>query len=160
VDWVRHGNLGQRRKWALNQRVRRKIVKLAKRKYAGFNGTHLWEELAEQEAIDVSRETVRRVLCGAGLASPQNRRAKEDRARRQRRPRFGEMALVDASRHDWLAGRGPAMALVGLQNDPTGRILAARSNFGIREHLRLCAAHAGDGRPIRDSVKLVPRPAR
>ena len=100
-------------------------MQLAKSKYAGFNGTHLWEKVAEQEAIDVSRETVRRVLCGAGLASPQKRRAKKYRARCQLRPRFREMALADATRHDWLEGGDPAMTLVGLQNDATGQDLGS-----------------------------------
>jgi len=126
VDWVGHGNVGRKRKWALKQSVRRKIEKLARTKYAGFNDTHLCEKLADQEKIEVSRETVRRVLRAARIASPQKRRAKKYRARRERRPRMGEMVLADASRHDWLEGRGPAMTLLGFQDDATGRILAAR----------------------------------
>ena len=126
VEWVRHGNIGRRRAWALKQRVRRKIVNLARTKYAGFNDTHLCEKLAEEEGVIVSRETVRRVLRGAGIASPQKRRAKKYRTRRERRSRMGEMVLADASRHDWLEGRGPAMTLQGFQDDATGRILAAR----------------------------------
>ena len=126
VDWVRHGNVGQKRPWALKQSVRRKIVNLAKTKYAGFNDTHLCEKLAENEAVMVSRETVRRVLRGAAIASPQKRRAKKYRSRRQRRPRMGEMVLADASRHDWLEGRGPAMTLMGFQDDATGQMLAAQ----------------------------------
>src|SRR5450432_1492162 len=35
------------------------------------------------------------------------------------------MALTDASRHDWLEGRGPTLTLVGFQDDATGQILAA-----------------------------------
>ena len=34
----------------------------------------------------------------------------------------GEMAQADASVHDWLEGRGPRMALVGMIDDATGRI--------------------------------------
>jgi len=89
VEWVRHGNIGRRRAWALKQRVRRKIVNLARTKYAGFNDTHLCEKLAEEEGVIVSRETVRRVLRGAGIASPQKRRAKKYRTRRERRSRMG-----------------------------------------------------------------------
>src|SRR5664279_2034379 len=126
VEWVRHGNVGQKRPWGLKQRVRKKIVNLAKTKYAGFNDTHLCEKLAEQEGVSVSRETVRRVLRGAGRASPQKCRGKKYRARRERRPRMGEMVLADGSRHDWLEGRGPAMTLLGFQDDATGRMLAAR----------------------------------
>ncbi len=35
------------------------------------------------------------------------------------------MALTDASRHDWLQGRGPELTLVGFQDDATHQILAA-----------------------------------
>jgi hypothetical protein len=35
------------------------------------------------------------------------------------------MALTDASRHDWLEGRGPQLTLIGFQDDATGQILAA-----------------------------------
>jgi transposase len=126
VDWVRHGNVGRKRKWGLKRGVRRQIEKLARSRYAGFNDTHLSEKLVEQEGIEVSRETVRRVLRAARIASPQKRRAKKYRARRERRPRLGEMVLADASRHDWLEGRGPAMTLLGFQDDATGRMLAGR----------------------------------
>jgi hypothetical protein len=43
ADWVRHGNVGQKRKWRLKASVRGKIEKLARTKYAGFNDTHLCE---------------------------------------------------------------------------------------------------------------------
>jgi len=35
------------------------------------------------------------------------------------------MALTDASRHDWLQGRGPELTLIGFQDDATSQILAA-----------------------------------
>ena len=35
------------------------------------------------------------------------------------------MALTDASRHDWLQGRGPHLTLLGFQDDATGQILSA-----------------------------------
>jgi hypothetical protein len=36
------------------------------------------------------------------------------------------MVLTDASRHDWLAGRGPQLTLVSFQDDATSQILAAQ----------------------------------
>src|SRR5664279_5469439 len=72
--------------------------------------------------LAVSRETVRRLLRAAKLASPQKRRSRQYRSRRLPRPRFGMMALTDASRHDWLEGRGPQLTLIGFQDDATGQI--------------------------------------
>jgi hypothetical protein len=64
-------------------------------------------------------------LRAAKLASPQKRRPRKYRSRRPPRPRFGMMALTDASRHDWLEGRGPTLTLIGFQDDATSQILAA-----------------------------------
>ena len=96
--WVKHGNTGRPKPWRLAESVRERIVELAKDKYAGFNDSHFTEKLVEIEGISVSRETVRRVLRGAKLRSPQKRRPPRYRARRERKPRFGAMVLGDASR--------------------------------------------------------------
>lgn len=126
VEWVRHGNRGRAKPWRLPAAVREQIVQLAKEKYVGFNDSHLGEKLRELEGIAVSRETVRRVLRQAGVPSPQKRRAPRYRSRRERKPRLGMMALADASREDWLEGRGPVLTLIGYQDDATGQVLAAQ----------------------------------
>jgi transposase len=125
VAWVHHGNRGRPMPWALPAGLRRAILQLARGKYQGFNDSHLCEKLNAEEKLEVSRETVRRILRAAKLASPQKRRARQYRARRLRRPRFGMMVLTDASRHDWLEGRGPELTLVGFQDDATSQILSA-----------------------------------
>lgn len=126
VDWVRHGNWGRPKPWRLREQVRQQVLELARGKYAGFNDSHLTEKLREQEGIPLSRETVRRVLRGAGMRSPQKRRPPRYRSRRERKARFGMMVLADASREDWLEGRGPLLTLLGFQDDATGQVLAAR----------------------------------
>jgi len=125
VDWARHGNRGRTKPWKLPVAVREQIVQLAKEKYVDFNDSHLAEKLWEVEGMAVSRETVRRVLRKAGVRSPQKRRAPRYRSRRERKPRLGMMALADASREDWLEGRGPVLTLIGYQDDATGQVLAA-----------------------------------
>jgi len=125
VDWVRHGNRGRKHPRRLPDRLRRQVLQLAQGKYAGFNDSHFSEKLQQVEGIPVSRETVRRILRGAGIRSPQKRRPPRYRSRRERRPRFGMMVLTDASREAWLERRGPALTLVGFQDDATGQVLAA-----------------------------------
>ena len=110
---MRHGNRGPTKPWAVNEAVKKRIVDLARNKYAGFNDSHLTEKLVEVEKIAVSRETVRRILRQAQLRSPHRRRARKYRARRERKPRMGMMVLTSASREDWLEGRGPALTLIG-----------------------------------------------
>lgn len=126
LDWVRHGNRGKTRPWALHPDLPQRVLELARSKYAGFNDSHLHQKLIEQEGFHLSRESVRRILRQAKRSSPQKRRPRTYRARRLRRPRFGMMIQSDASRHDWLEGRGPRLTLIGFQDDATSRILAAR----------------------------------
>ena len=131
VAWVHHGNRGRPMPWALPAVLRRTILELARGKYLGFNDSHLCQKLHREENLSVSRESVRRILRGAKLASPQKRRPRRYRARRLRRPRFGMMVLTDASRHDWLEGRGPKLTLIGFQDDATSQILSA--HFQLEE---------------------------
>ena len=125
LDWVRHGNRGRSMPWAVSIPQKQLILNLARGKYQGFNDSHLTEKLRAEEHLPVSRETVRRILRAAKLPSPQKRRPRQYRSRRLPRPRFGMMALTDASRHDWLEGRGPQLTLIGFQDDATGQILSA-----------------------------------
>jgi transposase len=125
VGWVQHGNRGRSMPWAVALPQKQLILTLARGKYQGFNDSHLTEKLCAEENLDLSRETVRRILRAAKLASPQKRRPRQYRSRRPPRPRFGMMALTDASRHDWLEGRGPTLTLIGFQDDATRQILAA-----------------------------------
>src|ERR1035437_6499638 len=125
IAWVQHGNRGRSMPWALPLPQQQLILTLARGKYQGFNDSHLTEKLRAEENLSVSRETVRRLLRAAQLPSPKKRRPRQYRSRRLPRPRFGMMALTDASRHDWLEGRGPQLTLIGFQDDATSQILAA-----------------------------------
>src|SRR5713101_1613196 len=125
VGWVQHGNRGRSIPSAFSLAHKQLILSLARGKYRRFNDSHLCEKLQAEENFAVSRETVRRILRAAKLASPQKRRLRQYRSRRLPRPRFGMMALTDASRHDWLEGRGPQLTLIGFQDDATSQILAA-----------------------------------
>jgi len=125
VDWLVHGNAGRPKPWALSAETRQQVLQLAQTRYAGFNDSHLHQKLVEEEGFGFSRETLRRLLRKAGVASPQKRRPRLYRARRPRRSCLGLMALTDASRHDWLEQRGPRLTLIGFQDDATSRVLAA-----------------------------------
>ena len=125
IAWVQHGNRGRPMPWAFPLPQKVLILHLARTKYLGFNDSHLCQKLNADEKLPVSRETVRRILRAAKLASPQKRRPRQYRSRRLPRPRFGMMALTDASSHDWLEGRGPQLTLLGFQDDATKQILSA-----------------------------------
>ena len=106
--------------------MRRSVLRLARTTYAGFNDHHLCEKLCEVEGFSLSRETLRRLLRQAGLGSPRQRRAPAHRQRRLRSAGEGELVQLDGSAHDWLEGRGLWLTALGLQDDATGKILAAQ----------------------------------
>lgn len=121
-----HANRGRPSHRRLPDAVRPRIVHLARTTYAGFNDHHLCEKLVESEGFSLSRETLRRLLRGNGLGSPRKRRAPAHRQRRTRSARLGELVQLDGSPHDWLEGRGPQLTVLGLQDDATGKIMAAQ----------------------------------
>ena len=122
VSGLVHGNRGRPAHNAIEAGIAARVVELASRKYQGFNQQHLTEMLAESEGIKLSRPTVRRILLQAGISSPRRRRAPKHRRRRDRYPREGMLLQLDASRHDWLEGRGPYLSLVGAIDDATGKV--------------------------------------
>lgn len=73
-------------------------MELARGRYGGINDSHLAELLAEHEMITISRPALRRVLRGAGIASPRRRRRPRHRSRRDRMPQAGLLLQVDGSR--------------------------------------------------------------
>ncbi len=136
-----HANRGRPSHRRLPQALRARIVQLARGPYAGFNDHHLCEKLVECEGISLSRETLRRLLRQQGLGSPRKRRAPAHRQRRVRSAQLAELVQLDGSPHDWLEGRGPLLTALGLQDDATGKILAAQffpseTTFGY-----LCLLH-------------------
>jgi transposase len=110
----------------LAARTREKLLHLARSRYSGFNDHHLHEKLVEQEGFSLSRETLRRVLRAAGIGSPRKRRPPAHRQRRLRSARQGQLVQLDASPHHWLQGRGPLLTALGMQDDASGKILAAQ----------------------------------
>src|SRR5664279_5890076 len=66
------------------------------------------------------------VVCFSAGESPRKRRAPGYRQRRLRSAREGELVQLDGSPHVWLEGRGPRLTALGVQDDATGKILAAQ----------------------------------
>jgi transposase len=124
-----HANRGRPSHRRLPLRIRQTILRLARTRYAGFNDHHLCEKLSEQEGFSLSRETLRRLLRAAGIGSPRQRRPPAHRQRRLRSAREGELVQLDGSSHAWLEGRGPQLTALGLQDDASGKILAAEFFF-------------------------------
>jgi transposase len=117
-----HRNRGRRPSNATSEATMAEVVALARIRYQGANHTHLTELLAEREGISLNRSVVRRILVGAGLASPRRRRPPRHRVRRQRMPQEGMLVQIDASHHPWLEERGPRFALLLAVDDATSTV--------------------------------------
>jgi transposase len=124
IHGLLHGNRGRRAANRLADAEREQIVELINGKFAGLNDSHLTEKLRELEALDVCRETVRRLRQAAGVAPVRRRRAPKHRRRRLREARRGALVLVDASEHHWFGDQAPRWNLLGALDDATGEILA------------------------------------
>ena len=64
-----HGNRGRKPRNSVPEDVAATTVILASEKYSGFNHSHLTEVLAEREGIQLSRQTISRLLHRHGLTS-------------------------------------------------------------------------------------------
>lgn len=151
AEALAHGNRG-RTPWNVrSSQERERAVCLARSKYAGCNQQHMSELLDEQEELKISRSALRRILLEAGIPAPRKRRPPKHRSRRERYPQEGMLLQIDGSLHDWLAGRGPALTLIGAIDDATGKVPYAL----FREHedaqgyfLLLSHITLAEGRPL------------
>ena len=62
-----HGNLGRVSSHRIEERIRKQIVELSRRRYAEFNDSHFTEQLEQREGVVISRETVRRYAGKPGF---------------------------------------------------------------------------------------------
>jgi transposase len=91
--------------------------------YRDFGPTLAHEKLTEKHKLQISRESVRRIMIAEGVWKP--RRAKKPSAHqmRERRACFGELVQIDGSEHAWFEGRGPKCTLLVYIDDATGQLL-------------------------------------
>jgi transposase len=116
-----HRARGRPSRRRLPEAVRQQALALVAEHYADFGPTLAAEKLLERHHLGLSRESLRRLMIGAGLWQPRARQVKHRRWR-QRRACVGELVQVDTSIHDWFEGRGPQVVLISLIDDATGRV--------------------------------------
>ena len=107
-------------------RVVRKIVRLYRARYQGFNVRHFHAVLRRDHDIELSYTFVRLALQEAGLVKKHRPRGRH-RLRREPRRCFGEMIHLDGSPHPWLAlcpDQRPT--LITVVDDATRRLLYAQ----------------------------------
>lgn len=99
-----------------------KICRLKEEKYADFSVQHFYEQITEKHDIKISYTWTLLALQEAGLVEKNAARGKY-RRRRDRRPMTGMLLHLDASTHEWIAGKPYDLNVV--LDDADGRILYA-----------------------------------
>jgi len=108
----------------LPESLRRRALKLVEAKYRDFGPTLACEYLAQADALEVSKETLRQWMMAAGLRRGKRRQVEEVHVWRPRRSCRGELVQWDTSVHDWLEGRGRRLYLVAMIDDATSQAYA------------------------------------
>jgi len=116
-----HGNTARPPANKTPDQLKQQVLDLATTTYAHVNFSHLADLLAEEHAIFLSDETLRRWLRPLGHGRPP-RRGKH-RRRRPRRSREGELLFLDGSPHPWFGPRHPSCCLLLASDDATGKPL-------------------------------------
>lgn len=110
----------------LTQELKAKALLLLQTTYADCGPTFAAEKLCEKHGIQLSVETIRKLMIQHHLWSAHRDEPPSVHVRRARRASEGEMAQMDASPHDWFEGRGPRCALHVAIDDATSKIMAMR----------------------------------
>ena len=118
--------------------------------YRDFGPTLAADYLSRDRKIELSRETLRQLMIGAGLWTAKPRKVSEVHVWRPRRSCRGELVQWDTSIHAWLEERGPEkMYLIALIDDATSTLFARFVPADSTEqHMRVLWAYLErNGRP-------------
>lgn len=88
-----HGKMGKPSNHPMKEGVKAKVLKLSQKVYGEFNDQLFTEKLAEEEGIEVRRETVRKIRRAAGMGPKRKRMCQKHRKRRERKAQEGWMVL-------------------------------------------------------------------
>ncbi|MGD1101217.1 MAG: ISNCY family transposase [Terriglobia bacterium] len=162
---IAHRLRGRESNRRLPESLRAKALKLVKAKYRDFGPTLACEYLAKDDAVEVSKETLRQWLIAAGLRRGKRPQVEAVHVWRQRRSCWGELVQWDTSEHDGLEGRGPRLYLVAMIDDATSRAYARLvGHDSTEENLRVLWGYLERwGRPVefytdKSSLFTVNRP--
>jgi transposase len=114
---------GRRSNNRLSEEVKERALNLLKTKYKGFGPTLAHEKLVERENLNLSDESIRRLMIAEELWKPRKAKKVETHQLRERRACFGELIQIDGSPHDWFEGRAPACVLLVFIDDATGQLV-------------------------------------
>ena len=120
---LQHRLRGEESNRSFESSRRERVLQLYQGKYGDFGPRLAAEYLRKEDGEDLSEETLRRWLMGAGLWQPR-RQGAVHRKWRERKAHFGEMVQMDGSFHDWFEGRRGKASMMVMIDDATNRTYA------------------------------------
>ena len=102
--------------------VRAKAVEFLKTRYTHCGPTFAYYKFKTVEGMDLSKESVRKIMIEEGLWEPRKRKRLKLYQKRARRSARGELVQVDGSPHAWLEDRGPKCCLLASIDDATSSL--------------------------------------
>jgi len=117
---------GQASNHRLDAGVVQQALDLVKKKYSDFGPTLAHEKLVEVHQMQISRESVRKIMIEEGMWKPRRKKKEQVHQMRERRACFGELVQIDGSDHAWFEERGERCTLLVFIDDATGNLVALR----------------------------------
>jgi transposase len=99
------------------------VLRLIKANYEDFGPTLAHEKLTEVHQLQISRESVRRIMIAEQIWKPKRAKQSAIHQLRERRACFGELVQLDGSDHAWFEDRGPKCTLLVYIDDATGQLM-------------------------------------
>ncbi|MBL4954394.1 ISNCY family transposase, partial [Neobacillus sp. YIM B02564] len=96
---------------------------IIRQRYADFGPTLACEKLRELHGVDLSKETIRKLMSDVGLWIPRSQRPARIYQPRNRRHCLGELVQIDGSDHRWFEDRALSCTLLVFVDDATSQIL-------------------------------------
>jgi transposase len=99
------------------------VLRLIKANYEDFGPTLAHEKLTEVHQLQISRESVRRIMIAEQIWKPKRAKQSAVHQLRERRACCGELVQLDGSDHAWFEDRGPKCTLLVYIDDATGQLM-------------------------------------
>jgi hypothetical protein len=100
--------------------LKEQVKNLYRQTYYDFNIRHFNDKLREVHEIDLSYETIRKILVSEGIHVPKKKKLVH--RRRRRMPRSGLLIQMDSSEHNWLPFIKEKWSLTATIDDATSKV--------------------------------------
>ena len=118
-----HKSRGKHSNRSFGDEVIENIIDIYKNNYSGFGPTLVGEKLLELHQIQISTETLRKILIKKDLWKARRKTDRNIHTFRERKHHRGELVQIDGSHHRWLEGRlDQEFCFMGYIDDATGEI--------------------------------------